>query len=492
MEAVNNGVEDSWRDAEGEIPHPVVVVLGADGDEYWCNTPPPEVNITMWGTPSGPSSGSCTPNTRSPSLNSFCSEASWSDAGSDDSSVFKSNGDRSRHASTEVLSDSHGFLKAAPERLCASQDHLNTGKAKERHLPRSRQYKTKEIVRERSASIVEENRRDASSDSKVKKFISRMRSHSHHELLLHGRSRAGSLVDAEKLEESLDPEPREVPPAAINSRLLGRFRKHGLDLKKRRWSAWDEKVHIFRMRGHRNHEEDDSDPPRPAALAPAAPAPRKAAAVLNKPHLTRTRSNSESDIIVNKKKRKRRFLAKDSRVRDLLMEFHYRKKRGSLPSLDAEEQRQQQKQGEVPRKEGLSVRRDGRALSFHNLTDFAVDDYFGGDTPGTLSEDETDGDRSRPALLELDAHPHPHGRDRRPRFSIDNILNVIRGRRLSHDVGAAGRHVTEAVVPWLRGKSRSVDHSIHNPFDLDVLRKKIGERTASEPSRDTRSPSPGR
>lgn len=423
METVNNGMEDSWRDAEGGIPHPVVVVLGADGDEYWCNTPPPEVNITLWGTSSGPSSGSCTPNTRSPSLNSFCSEVSWSDAGSDDSTAFNSNGNRSRHASTEVLSCSRGFLRAAPERLCASQDQLNTGKAKERQLPRSRPDKTDEIVRERSASNVEENRRDASSDSKVKKFISRMRSHSHHELL-HGRSRGGSLVDAEKLEESLDPEPREVPPAAINSRLLGRFRKHGLDLKKRRWSAWDERVHIFRMRGHRNHEEDDSDPPRPAAPPPAAPAPRKAVAVPDKPRLDRTRSNSESDITMNKKKRKRRFLAKDSRVRDLLMDFHHRKKRGSLPSLTAEEQRQ--KQEEVPRKEGLTVSRDGRALSFHNLTDFAVDDYFGGDTPGTLSEDETDGDRFRPALLELDAHPHPHGRDRRPRFSIDNILNVIR------------------------------------------------------------------
>lgn len=424
MEAVNSGLEDSWRDAEGGIPHPVVVVLGADGDEYWCHTPPPEVNITLWNTPSGPSSGSCTPNTRSPSVNSFCSDASWSDAGSDDSSVFKPNGNRSRHASTEVLSCSRGFLRAAPERLCASQDQLNTGKAKERQLPRSRPDKVEEIVRGRSATSVEENRREGPPDSKVKKFISRMRSHSHHELL-HGRSRGGSLVDAEKLDESFDPEPREVPPAAINSTLLSRFRKHGLDLKKRRWSVWDERVHIFRTLGHRNHEEVDSYLPRPAARPPAAPAPRKAAAAPGKPLLSRTRSNSESDIVMHKKKRKRRFLAKDSRMRDLLMDFHHRKKRGSLSSLVVEEQRQQQTK-EVPRKDSLTVSRDGRALSFHNLTDFAVEDYFGGDTPGTLSEDETDGDRSYPPLHELNGHPHPHGRDRRPRFSIDNILNVIR------------------------------------------------------------------
>lgn len=422
MEAVNTALEDSWKDVEGGMPHPVVVVLGADGDQYWCNTQTPEVNITLWGASSGPSSGSCTPNSRSPSLNSFCSEASWSDAGSDDSSVFKSGGSRSRHASTEVLSCSRGFLRAAPERLCASQDYLNTGKGKERRLSRSRPDKVGESGRERSASNAEGDRRDGSSDSKVKKFLSRMRSHSHHELL-HGRTRGGSLVDADKLEESFEPEPREVPPAAINARLLGRFRKHGLDLKKRRWSAWDDRMHIFRLRGHRNHEEEEEDTDLPQPLPPprSKPATRQAVTVPDKPRVARTRSNSESAIIVPKKKRKRRFLAGDSRVKGLLMDFHIRKKRGSMPSLVDEDQQQQK---HTPPKQNLSVTKEGRALSFHNLTDFAVDDYFGGDTPGTLSEDETDGDH--PDLLGVDGHPHPHGRDRRPRFSIDNILNAIR------------------------------------------------------------------
>lgn len=420
MEAVNTSYEDTWKDMEGEIPHPVVVVVGAEDGPYWCNTPPPEVNITMWS--SNPSSGTGTPNTRSPSLNSFCSEASWSDASDD--SVFKSNSNRSRHASTEVLSCSHGFLTAATERLCASQDHLDTSKVKERQQPRKGLDKPEGRGRERSASCVPDERRDTSPHSKVKKFFSRMRSNSHHELMLHGRSRGGSCVEAEKLEETLEPEPREVPPAAINARLLDRFRKHGLDLKKRRWSAWEDRVHIFRLRGHRT-EEEGPELTKPQAPPPTDPvvedSPAGPETVPDKPLLSRTRSNSESTIVTGKKKRHRG-------VRNLLMDIHYRKKHGSMPSLVVEEQKRQQQQGEAPsasprKEEDSSGSWEKRAASCHNLTDLAVDDYF---SDGTFSEDETDGERPRALPLGVNGHPHPHGRHRRPRFSIDNIWSVIK------------------------------------------------------------------
>lgn len=423
-------LKDSWEDIDVGHPQPVVVVLGAEEGPYWCHAPTPQVNVTLWGTPSGPSSASCTPNSRSPSLNSFGSDLSWSDSGNDLASLFKPRVNRSRHASIEVLSCNRELRAAPPERLCASQDHLDICKPKGRQRHRSRQDKVEAGSRERSVSNVEDDRRDTSSDSKVKKFLSKMRSYSHHDLL-HGRGRSVSCTDGEKLEESLATETQEVPevPAtAINARLVGRFRKHGPDLKKRRWSAWEDRV--LRLRGHRHHGDEgpresttDSEPAKPTAPAPATHAPPAPdPAVPDKRRLARTRSNSESAITTHEKKRKRGFLHRDSRVMELLLDFHHRKKRGSLPSLVAN----QQQATTVPplQEEDPPLTRGGRALSLDYLTEFAVEDYFGEDSQVGFSEDETDGDRSRHALHPLDAHSHSRGR--RPRFSIDNILNAIR------------------------------------------------------------------
>ncbi|XP_076058348.1 TLD domain-containing protein mustard isoform X18 [Oratosquilla oratoria] len=167
-----------------------------------------------------------------------------------------------------------------------------------------------------------------------------------------------------------------------------------------------------------------------------------------------------------------------------------------------------------------------RSLSLHNLSDFREDHFaFRSSSTSSLgsscsssesSEDDVDAaggakeaEEEEEGLSKVEKARRRHMRrgrrrirrttvgngdevhavPRRTRFSIENIWNVFRGRRLSHDVGAAGRHVTDAVVPWLRGKSRSVDHSLHTPFHLEALRRKIGDRTASEPAREM-PPSP--
>ena len=427
METMENKLEDSWENIEVGHPLPVVVVLGAEEGPYWCHAPPPQVNVTLWGTPSGPSSASCTPNSRSPSLNSFCSDASWGEGGNDLASLFKPRVNRSRHASTEVLSCNRGLAAVAPERLCASQDHLDTCKLKEHS---SRQDKAGS--RERSSSNVENGRRDTS-DSRVKRFLSKMRSYSHHDLL-HGRGRSASCNDGEKQEESLVSEPQEapevpeVPATAINARLLGRFRKHGPDSKKRRWSAWEDRV--LRVWTHRTHGDEGHGeskigpkPGKPTTLAPDTLAPTVPATpqTPDKPRLVRTRSNSESAINTGEKKRKRSLLPRDSRVMDLLLDFHNRKKRGSLSQLGADHQ---MTPSLPPREEDTSVTKNGRALSLHDLTEFAVEDYFGEDPQEYHSEDETDGDRPRYTLHPLGGRSH--ARSRRPRFSIDNILNALR------------------------------------------------------------------
>ncbi|MPC91486.1 hypothetical protein E2C01_086526 [Portunus trituberculatus] len=422
-------LEDSWEDGEAVHPPPLVVVLGADEGPYWCQGTPPQVNVTVWGTPSGPSTASCT-NSRSPSLNSFCSDVSWGDGGNDLASLFKPRVNRSRHASTELLSCNRGLMAAAPQRLCASHDHLDTCKGKGRH--RSRQDKAEMGSRERSSSNVENGHRDTTPDSRVKRFLSKMRSYSHHDLL-HGRGRSGSCTDAVKAEESLVPEPEdvpEVPATAINARLVGRFRKNGPDLKKRRWSAWEDRM--LRLWGSKTHGDEghvesntDPEPADPLPAPPPTPATldvrTPAQAQPDKRRLARMRSNSESAIITHEKKRKRGFHPKDSRLLDILLDFHHRKKRGSLPSLVANKHHAH---SAAPlQKEDPPMIRNGRALSCHNLTDFAVEDYFG-ENSGCVSEDELDGDRSRHALHPLDAHGH--SRHSRSRFSIDNILNVLR------------------------------------------------------------------
>ncbi|XP_068222732.1 oxidation resistance protein 1 isoform X3 [Palaemon carinicauda] len=533
--------DDSGEDSASttEVDAPPLVVVEAMNEVAWPCTLP-EVSVTNWGTPSGPSSGTGTPNSRSPSMASLWSETSYSDGvhtprGEDTRSLsYTSMGHgstrRARHASTS-LALTHGKI-VETTRLCASQEIFATGEPqtqKQKHTIKSMfldVFHPESHRRQRSASSGEVRQRFPSGgDSKVRKFFSRIRSHSHSELLSgQNRRSSTSAVDLTEVGDShvnLSPEVKghlgdDLPITAINTRLLGRYRKH--HGKKRRWSVFEQQllknknnrdnVHPINNEDHTANKEGCVVTTEPGRGSPVSGRIRAGSLALTpdyaKRMLGRTRSNSDSKIAVLDKKRKRGFMSKDSKMIDRLLDFHFNKRhkqKGSLSSLTADGQldpQQKNKQhrksiSDISNKENLlGVEGDHvcygkeRSMSCHNLTDFAVDDYF-------ANEDTIDSvDHLRRGSKEtLSPYYAEEGqRSRRHRFSIDHIWNAFRGRRLSHDVGAAGRHVTETVVPWLRGKSRSVDHSIHSPFDLDVLRRKIGERTSSEPSRDASSPSP--
>ncbi|KAJ8916219.1 hypothetical protein NQ315_016358 [Exocentrus adspersus] len=49
------------------------------------------------------------------------------------------------------------------------------------------------------------------------------------------------------------------------------------------------------------------------------------------------------------------------------------------------------------------------------------------------------------------------------------IRDADKSRRASQD----GGKVTKENFPWMRSKSRSVDHGITAPFDLEALRAKV-------------------
>ncbi|XP_064081810.1 uncharacterized protein LOC135198187 isoform X3 [Macrobrachium nipponense] len=512
-EMEDSGGEDSSSTTETETAPPQVVVEAVNEAAWPCALP--QVCVTNWGTPSGPSSGTCSPHSRSPSLASLWSETSYSDGlhtprGEDTRSLSYTslgleNRCRSRHASTSCAL-THGKI-VETTRLCASQELFATGE------PQPKQKQTIKSMfldvfhpeshrRQRSASSGEVRQRFPSGgDSKVRKFFSRIRSHSHSDLL-DGQNRRSStssvnLTGMESGPVKLSPEVQthlgdDLPVTAINTRLIGKYRKH--QGKKRRWSLFDQQ--ILKSKGNRdsshpvNNEDNSSGKEGRVTLEPCKGSPissrtRAASFAVNpeyaKRMLGRTRSNSDSKIAVIDKKRKRGLLSKDTKMIDKLLDFHFNKRhkqKGSLSSLtvegqlDAQQKNKQHRKSisDISDKENLRTIEDSpvgygkeRAMSFHNLTDFAVDDYF-------ADEDDVDSVEHlrRGSKDTLSPYYAEEGqRSRRHRFSIDNIWKNV-----------------------FRGKSRSVDHSIHSPFDLDALRRKIGERTSSEPSRDISSPSP--
>lgn len=369
---------------------PVVVLSGVDEEPCWSNSPP-QVCITSWGTASVPSSGSCSPHSRSPSLVSLYSDLSWGDslitsAIEDTRSLSNSSLEpkhrRSRHASTSVAQcpSSHD-QKLAAARLCASQEHLGQvgDPTKRKHSLKSMfldMFHPESGRRMRSSSNIEDRHRPPSNgESPVKKLISRFRSRSHSELLdSKSRSSSSSSVDLESehtAEVSLNPKVKlndvssedVVPATAINIRLMGRYRKHIAYHNKRRWSAFEQ--HVLKSRGQRPEGITEGTAPlrlvdegeEPGRWVVTLEAPedsstdkRKAPPVPTKdPHdvrhqkrlVGRTRSNSESAILNIEKKRKRSFLPKDSKVINRLRDFHRNKKnqtQGSLPTLLVEKQ----------------------------------------------------------------------------------------------------------------------------------------------------------
>ncbi|XP_042230733.1 uncharacterized protein LOC121872127 [Homarus americanus] len=534
------GVMEKLRDREnppeGMNPstRPVVVVEGVEVDPvvmegdiaegYWAGIPP-QLSVTNWGTPSGPSSDSCS-SSRSPSLLSMYSDGSWNDgyttqAPNDSAPARVSEQSRCRHASTSISHPADPCENnLANARFCASQDNLGpqADYTKRKHSLKNMfldVFHLESSHRKRSASSAEgRHRAHSSGDSPVKKLISRIRSRSSSDLL--SRSSSSGSVDLEQEKEvNLNPEVRDgevlgvdsLPATAINTRLVGRFRKNNANQKKRRWSLFDQ--HIMKSQDSPPDEASEYNVPlkyeneregqgrwvvtlempgeskTDKGEAPPEVFKDSSDASHQKPRLVRTRSNSESTILVVEKKRKKR---KDSRMIDRLLDFRLKKSllRGSLPTLLGDKVSSQPADTKIPSKllednenvftDNLPVPGDvpstfktPRTQSMQNLTDYAVDDYFSPEIDRRYSTDDMDSyresDRNKenlPHYLTVD-----QSRNRRHRFSIDNLWNA------------------------LKGKSRSVDHTIHNPFDLDALRRKIGERTTSEPSRDISSPSPG-
>ncbi|XP_017782920.1 PREDICTED: uncharacterized protein LOC108567137 isoform X17 [Nicrophorus vespilloides] len=79
--------------------------------------------------------------------------------------------------------------------------------------------------------------------------------------------------------------------------------------------------------------------------------------------------------------------------------------------------------------------------------------------------------------------PHPHARQKRPSWwNIFANQPWPRARRASQDVGTVTKHSEH--FPWTRSKSRSVDHGITTPFDLEALRAKVEDQVDKHLDRD--------
>ncbi|XP_045471483.1 nuclear receptor coactivator 7 isoform X3 [Harmonia axyridis] len=84
----------------------------------------------------------------------------------------------------------------------------------------------------------------------------------------------------------------------------------------------------------------------------------------------------------------------------------------------------------------------------------------------------------------VDPSTPPESRQKRPSWwNIFGNSQWPRSRRASQDTG----RVTKDNFPWLRSKSRSVDHGIATPFDLDALRAKVDGHLDKSIERDLNS-----
>jgi hypothetical protein len=75
----------------------------------------------------------------------------------------------------------------------------------------------------------------------------------------------------------------------------------------------------------------------------------------------------------------------------------------------------------------------------------------------------------------------PEARQKRPSWwNIFGGQQWPRSRRASQD----GGRVAKDNLPWMRSKSRSVDHGISSPFDLEALRAKVDSQLDKNLDRD--------
>ncbi|CAL4065796.1 unnamed protein product, partial [Meganyctiphanes norvegica] len=261
---------DSQGNIESKDIPQVVVVLG-DGtiSDAWT-VQPPQVKVTRYGD----SSGSCTPNSnRSGSLASLLSDASVSDhdqfydvpsTNNKDTSMYLDSGfendnrpsRRIRHNSDNPSTEGKPQLSPLHNdlRLCASHENILIGDEKKN---KKNTLKTMFLDvfhidshgKRRSKSTSNETKRHRSpSTGPVQKMISRIRSSSHGDIN-NIRDRSTS-VDSVCSNNSLDNHVEgtvcldpgtlyddvsiEFPPAAINTHLVGRFRKKEQGKNRRR------------------------------------------------------------------------------------------------------------------------------------------------------------------------------------------------------------------------------------------------------------------
>ncbi|XP_037944800.1 nuclear receptor coactivator 7-like isoform X2 [Teleopsis dalmanni] len=133
-------------------------------------------------------------------------------------------------------------------------------------------------------------------------------------------------------------------------------------------------------------------------------------------------------------------------------------------SLQTKLDRRRRKNFEVSQ---LSV---DNSLQTGSQNDLTNDSAAGGGSNGDLSNDDIDSD-----------HVAYYPRQKRGSwwniFVPDNLKT--RSRRASQDVSLMSRSVDNLSLPVRRSKSRSVDHGLAAPFDLDSLRSKVEGRFES-------------
>ncbi|XP_026840553.1 uncharacterized protein LOC6591770 isoform X7 [Drosophila persimilis] len=100
---------------------------------------------------------------------------------------------------------------------------------------------------------------------------------------------------------------------------------------------------------------------------------------------------------------------------------------------------------------------------------------------GRQADDEDENENEDDDIIDPREHGEYFPREKRHSwwniFVPDNFKN--RSRRASQDVSSLSRSVDNLAIPVRRSKSRSVDHGLAAPFDLDSLRSKVEQRFES-------------
>ena len=452
------------EEKEEEPLYPSIVLVQDNNEGPWLAGNEIRIQVSNWDGSSIGSSSICTPVGRSPSLISLSSNSSVNEnyLNSSDISKTRSLSDSkidvpnlklkwpSDHKLSSSFIDGDSNLKDKNLRLCSSQDNIITNSNEKMFIKGKNKHKNKLLNvfhhgRQRSKSgCIEEkknyNKNSSSGGGKVKKILTRMRSQSHGDLKIPSTLSSNQKIDQSSVEMS-DPPPN---PLAINANLISFFKKHKeAESKKRRWSfgIFDQNtynepyipteppvVNLFEENDwvYIPHQGESSD------FVEEPPCNSENNKYL-KPKIVRTRSNSDSGLALGgfTKKTKRNEPKFISRIR----EFPNNKKqkfKGSLPHIahENEDLVDSPNLSDITnldtnnRVRKISSTSTDRSRSFTNLTDLAIDDYYGdnGFEKVKSLDNLTD--------LKQDNHRVPSLSDRvnkgpKKKF-IDNLVNVFR------------------------------------------------------------------